>query len=170
MEANTLIEFNELRKVLEEYAEFVADEYKRTLQRDGRPASGRLVQSIKTNVIVGESSFEVTMTLEDYWKWIEDGTSGRSPQAKIYRPDRKFPPVNKILEWVKVKPNLPKPSNLSPEQFARKIAGKIYWYGTEGKPSLADAKKTTQEKFIARIGEALNKDMGYYIRKIMPVG
>lgn len=166
--ADDLINFDHLREVLEEYGEAVAEQYKANLVRDGRPASGKLQQSIVTRVRVNGGDYIVEMDLEEYWKWIEHGTGGRSPLAKIHNPRRKFPPVNKLLEWVKVKPGLPRPQNLTQEQFARKIAGKIYWYGTEGKPSLEDAKRDVAAEWRERIEEALHHDMYYYIRKILP--
>lgn len=168
--ADELINLDNLLAVLEEYGEAVAEQYKANLVRDGRPASGKLQDSISTHVRVDGGDYIVEMDLEEYWKWIEHGTGGRSPLAKIYNPNRKFPPVNKLLEWVRIKPRLPKPQGITEEQFARKIAGKIYWYGTEGKPSLEDAKRDVTAEWRERIEAALQHDMYNYIRKVLSPG
>jgi hypothetical protein len=38
----------------------------------------------------------ISLNLQDYWKYVEDGT----------RPH--FPPIEDILQWIKVKPVLPR--------------------------------------------------------------
>lgn len=169
--ADDLIKLDNLLAVLEEYGQAVAEQYKLNLQRDNRPASGALERSINTRVRTERGEFIVEMDLESYWKYIEYGTGGRSPNAKIYNPTRKFPPVSKLLEWIRVKPVLPRPDASgkipTPEKLARQIAGKIYWYGTEGKPSLQDAMTDTTEAWRERIQEALGHDLENYIRVVL---
>jgi len=166
-----LINFDNLRAVLEDYGRAVAARYKENLVRDGRPASGALERSITTRVRTERGEFIVEMDLENYWKYIEYGTPGRSPEAKMFDPTRKFPPVNKLLDWVRIKPVIPRPDDKgkipTPEQLARQIAGKIFWYGTEGKPSLGDAMRDVTEEWRERIQEALGHDLEYYIRKVL---
>lgn len=166
-----IINLDNLRAVLEDYGRAVAQRYKENLVRDGRPASGALERSITTRVRTDRGEFIVEMDLEEYWKYIEFGTGGRSPSAKIYDPGRKFPPVNKLLEWVRVKPVIPRPGGdgkiPTPEQLARRIAGKIFWYGTSGKPSLTDAMRDVTDEWRERIQEALGRDLGNYIRKVL---
>lgn len=161
--ADELINLDNLRQVLEDYGKAVAEQYKSNLRRDGRPASGRLEQSITTHVEVDGGDYVVQMDLEEYWKWIERGTKGRLNG----NPSRKFPPVSAIERWISIKPSLPVPQGLTPQQFARKIAGKIYWYGTEGKPSLEDAKADVTAAWRDRIEQALQHDMYNYIRKVL---
>ena len=161
--ADELISFPNVEAVLREFADAVAAQYKDNLRASGRPASGALEKSITTEVRIGERSWSVTMTLEDYWKYIEYGTRGRHTG----NPHRKFPPLDKILAWVQIKPNLPKPTDLTPEQFARRVAGKIMWYGTTGKDDLARAKRDTIAEFEGRLAEALRLDVTDYIHKIL---
>lgn len=159
-----LINFDKLSAALAEFADFAAEQYKANLIRDGRPASGELMNTITTSIRQGEKEWVVSLNLQDYWKYIEYGTKGR----KTGNPGRKFPPVNKILQWVQIKPGLPKPATLPEQQdLARRIAGKIYWYGTKGKPSLEDAKQFAIAKYRQQISEALGHDMIDYIRKIV---
>lgn len=74
--------------------------YKSTLENKGKRATGNLMNSIKGKVKISGKYIIVSLNLEDYWKYVE---YGRKPG--------KFPPVNKIREWIRVKPILPQPSS-----------------------------------------------------------
>lgn len=163
--AEDLITFDHLRAVLEDYGRAVAEQYKANLVRDGRPASGKLEKSITTHVEREGRFFVVQMDLEEYWKYIEHGTRGR----KTGNPTRKFPPVDKLLQWIQVKPGFPRPATLEGKlKEARRIAGKIYWYGSKGAPSLQDAKETVTRSWRDRLEEALQHDIYDYILKVLP--
>lgn len=169
--ADGLLNFDNLRSVLEGYGEAVAAQYKANLARDNRPTGAdSLRNSIKTHVEVGENSYTVEMDLKDYWKWIEHGTKGR----QTGNPTRKFPPVNVLLNWIQVKPVIPRPDSKGripkPESLAFLIGRKIREFGTEGKTSLGDAKETTWNEWRTRIEEALRADMYDYVRQIMTGG
>ena len=90
-----LMELTELHKVLQDYAKDVTDRYKDVLANNGHIASKDLVNSIKTEVKVGDAAYEVTMTLKDYWKYVENDT----------RPH--FPPPSALIKWIEVKPVIP---------------------------------------------------------------
>ena len=80
-----LINFTELRKVLQDLADDIRENYKEHLQWNDRytergvPSgySQRLIDSVKTQVEVGDRAWEITMTLNDYWKYVEDDTKPR---------------------------------------------------------------------------------------------
>lgn len=158
----------ELRAVLEEYGQAVAEQYKKNLERDNRLASRKIVTppSCTTRVSVDGREWEVTMTLEDYWKYIEYGTKGRVNG----NPGRKFPPVDKILSWIQVKPVIPRPDAKgripSPQSLAFLIGRKIRDFGTKGRADLTEAKMEVTERYRQRIAEALGHDMENYIRKV----
>lgn len=162
--ADELNDMPALRAVLEEYGRAVADEYIANLKRDGRPASGELIQSITTRVAVNGKEWEVQMSLADYWKYIEYGTKG----WYTGNTSRKFPPVSALLKWIQVKPGFPTPATL-PEQkrLAFLIGRKIRDFGTQGRADLTEAKMSVTERFRGRIAEALGHDMTDYIRKVL---
>lgn len=165
--ADELINFDNLRAVLEEYGRAVAEQYKSNLRRDGRPASGDLIQSITTRVVSGDREWEVQMSLKDYWKYIEYGTRGRLTG----NPGRKFPPVSAILRWIQVKPVVPRPDARgripSPQSLAFLIGRKIRDFGTKGRADLTEAKMTVTEQWRDRISAALGHDMAVYIERIL---
>lgn len=170
---NDLINFDELNAILAEYAREAEEMYKYQLSLGNKTASRKLMDTIKSNVVVGENAYEVTLTLQHYWKYIEGGRKGTesSPPGAKYK--AAFPPVGAILDWILVKPVLPRPSadgkmeKLRPKSLAYLIGRKIEEEGIE--PHLA--LKTTQEELMKiyreRLSAALGHDVGNYIRKLI---
>lgn len=156
--ADSLLNFENVRQVLEDYADFVTAEYRGNLSRSGRNASGKLSSSVRAYVESGERWYEVRMRLEEYWKYVENGT----------RPH--WPPVDAILRWVEIKPVIPRPDSRgripTPKQLAYLIARKISRVGTQGKPDLAEAEEQANARFMARLEEALQADAGAYITRV----
>ena len=151
MESTTLSEFPKVYEVLERYAKEFIEQYKLNLVESGRPASGRLADSLGYKVNLGTNVYAVDISLLEYWKYIEDGT----------RPH--WPPVDAIREWIKVKPVIPRPmanGKLPTEsQLAYLIGRKISRVGTEG---INDFERANQEIFSRMemsIAEAVTEDL-----------
>jgi len=74
--------------------------------------------------------FTISLELEEYWKYLENGTKPH------------WPPVNKILEWIKVKPVLPRADKNgkipTENQLAFLISRKISKVGTPATHLLRD--------------------------------
>lgn len=145
-----MIEFRNLQEALAQYAQAIADRYKTNLEGSGRRASGQLISSVNTIVIVNDNEFAIDLNLEDYWKYVENG-----------RAAGKFPPPEKILEWIRVKPILPTPmanGKLPTEnQLAFLIGRKIANEGFEGTQDLQHTMEEVDYEEI--IVEALDKDI-----------
>ena len=162
-----LIDLTELQKVLQDLANDIRDNYKEHLQFNDRYTergvptgySDKLIDSVKTQVVVGDNAYEVTMTLNDYWKYVEYDTKPH------------FPPPNKILEWVEIKPVIPRPLASgkipSPKQLAFLIGRAIYEHGTKGSHDLEKVKEGIIPFYKEKIAAALGHDMENYIRKIV---
>lgn len=162
-----LIDLSELQKVLQDLANDIRDNYKEHLQFNdryterGAPTgySEKLIDSVKTQVVVGDNAYEVTMTLNDYWKYVENDTKPH------------FPPPNKILEWVEIKPVIPRPLASgkipSPKQLAFLIGRAISEYGTTGTHDLEKVKDGVIPWYKEKIAIALGHDMENYIRKLV---
>ena len=142
--------FKRLQEALAQYAQAIADQYKTNLESSGRRASGELISSVNTNVTVDGNEFVIELQLEDYWKYVEEG---RGPGG--------FPPVNKILEWIKLKPILPYPDKNgklpTENQLAFLIGRKIANEGFEGTNDLSNTMEDVDYKAI--IEEALDQDV-----------
>ena len=151
METSTLSEFPKVYEVLERYAKEFIEQYKINLVQSGRPASGRLADSLSYKVDMGANVYAVDISLLDYWKYIESGT----------RPH--WPPVSAIREWIKVKPVIPRPFENgklpTEDQLAFLIGRKISRVGTEG---INDFERANQEIFSRMemsIAEAVTEDL-----------
>ena len=145
-----MIAFQHLQEALAQYADAITDRYKTNLEYSGRRASGELITSINSKVTVNGNEFSIELNLEDYWYYVENGRSAG-----------KFPPPEKILEWIRLKPILPEPmanGKLPTEQqlaflIGRKIAN-------EGFQGTNDLKRTMEEvDFEQIIQDALDLDI-----------
>lgn len=125
------------------------------INRNGTNASGKLSKSIKGIVKKNGKWIEISVSLEDYWKYIEYGT----------RPH--FPPINAIKQWIKVKPILPRPlpngKLPTTDQLAFLIGRKISKVGTKPQPFL---QKTISEfNLIDKIYDLLSEEIEQQINK-----
>ena len=104
-------------------------ELKNKLKANDSYASGDLVNSIRGIVKQNGKYVVISIQLEDYWQYVENG-----------RKAGKYPPINAIKNWISVKPVLPRPlkSGKLPtdNQLAYLIGRKISKVGTKEKPFL----------------------------------
>lgn len=149
------LEFKHLKNVLTDYAMALQSRYKDNLLKSDRVASGNLINSIHYQLDFQDTVFTISLNLEDYWKYIEYGTKPH------------FPPVDKILEWIKIKPVLPYPNKNgklpTPNQLAYLIGRKISEVGTKGSQDLEDTLENLNRDYEQLISEALAKDVDEYI-------
>lgn len=158
-----LIQLNELLQVLMDLARDIEDNYKEQLAASGRYTTEyALIDSVRTQVRVGDSGYEVVMNLNDYWIYVENGTKPH------------FPPPDKILTWIQIKPIIPRPDALgrtpTENQLAYLIGRKIAREGTEGTHDLEKTKDAIIPFYRERIAQALGHDMENYIRKVLVTG
>ncbi len=158
-----LIDLTELQNVLQDFAKDIRENYQEHLEHSGRYTTERsLIDSVKTQVVVGDNAFEVTMTLKDYWKYVEDDT----------RPH--FPPPSAIMRWVEIKPIIPRPFDNgripTQKQLAYLIGRKIADVGTKGSHDLAVTKENVLNWYRDKIAEALGRDAEKYLRSVITNG
>ena len=96
-----MLEFSNVKSVLNDFGKFLVEEYQDALILNDAIASNTLYKSVTYIVENGNNSFEVKLSLEDYWKYIENG-----------RKPGKFPPISAIKRWIEIKPVLPRPITL----------------------------------------------------------
>lgn len=152
------MEWKNLMETLEAYALALEEEYRGQVL-DSSYASGRLFDSVRSIISIDGEYIEVSLNLEDYWKYLEDG---RSPG--------RFPPVDKIREWIRVKPIVPFPDSRgrvpSPDQLAFLIGRSIAENGIEGKHLLEKSMENTRD-WMALIDEAIEMDVREEIDEIL---
>lgn len=155
-----LVNLDSLLRVLMDLARDIEDNYKEQLAASGRYTTEyNLIDSVRTEVRVADKGYEIVMHLKDYWKYVEEDTKPH------------FPPPSKILEWIQIKPIIPRPDKLgripTEDQLAFLIGRKIARVGTKGSHDLEKTKDAIIPFYRERIKEALGHDMESYIRKLM---
>lgn len=142
------IKWEHLTEVLNRYGELLAVRYKSYVPE----ASGKLVQSVKYEFKHNDRIYEVGLWLEDYWKYVEYG-----------RKAGKFPPIDKIKEWISVKPILPRPMKNGKlptiNQLAFLIARKIAREGIEPKNILKRTVEEVNNEMLMSIKMAIMEDL-----------
>lgn len=154
------IEWNNLRRVLQEYGDYFIQLARNDLGANGSNASFALNDSMRTIVNIFDDRMEVDIELEDYWYYVEHG-----------RKAGKFPPVNKIKEWISVKPVMPYPDKKgripTVDQLAFLIGRKISKEGTDPQPFFEKNIKPTYEHFQDAIAYAIDADLGEYVERVV---
>lgn len=119
------LELTTIKKITDDFVV----ELKNRLKANDSYASGDLVNSIRGIVKQNGKYILISIQLEDYWQFVENG-----------RKAGKYPPINDIKKWISVKPVLPRPlkSGKLPtdNQLAFLIARKISKFGIKPKPFL----------------------------------
>lgn len=127
-------------------------EYASNILDSGHSSSGNMVLKMNKKIYWKNSHFIISIVLPDYWKYLEEGTKPH------------FPPVEKIREWIRVKPILPRPKNgklPTENQLAYLIGRKISKVGTEGTHLLRE----TKNEFNI-VGKIYNAFCEYYMQNI----
>lgn len=158
METNSLT-FTNLEKAINDFISDFVNTYKGLLIRDNKKATGDLIRSIKPIEIQFETNkYSGSISLANYWKYVE---YGRRPG--------KFPPPNKILDWIKIKPVIPRPVNgIKPteKQLAFLISRKIARDGIEAGNQFKEALDLTWAKNKNYISDAISTDLAANIELI----
>lgn len=141
------IKWDNLYRVLNEYADYFVQVAQDNIQANGNYASGQLSQTMgEEREITFENDYlSVKVSLMDYWVYLENGTGPH------------MPPIDAIRRWVEVKFNVPEI-----EGIAWAVANKIKKEGTDAHPFFEQSKSVALEQFENSIAYALQEDMlGY---------
>lgn len=164
MAEKTLIDFPNLVAVLQEYGQRVEALYRDELIKEGKNASYNLLDSIQYIYQHKGNEYSISLSLAHYWRYIEYGR----------KPNSKFPPINAILDWIKIKPVIPSPDKNgripSPKSLAYLIGRKIANQGIPAQPLLKNAVTATNEQMNDAIIEALHKDLDANMTAILVSG
>ena len=172
--AEQLLDLIELQKVLQDYARDAEEIYKYQLSLGGKTASRKLMDTLKSRVDVNGTEYDVTLSLEYYWKFVEGGSKGTesSPPGAVY--PAHFPPVKALTDWILIKPVLPRPDfngnmeQLKPKSLAFLIGRKIKEHGIEPHPALKTTQEELDKMYREKLSIALGHDISNYIRKVLP--
>lgn len=153
--------FANVFETLDEYRREFERVYKLHLEENGHKATGNLISSISTYTEVkGDGVVEVWLDCAEYYRWVDKGRSAG-----------KWPPRDKILDWIRVKPIIPRPDKNgklpTEQQLAFLIQRKIGEEGTEGTGDLQHTLEELNGTYMLRLQEALAKDWQKYADGIL---
>lgn len=141
----------EITQVIQDLVDSIADIYRQNLESS--KATGNL-QNFQTHITLNDTTLSVSFELEDYWKYVE---YGRTPG--------KQPPIDKIEEWIRVKPIVPDPINgkiPDTRQLAYLIARKI---GREGTPAQHPLSNTMWSEEVNILINAIKRNISEQVYK-----
>ena len=75
------------------------ERYKQSIRESGHDASGELASTDTYKVAFNGKYLEISFNLQDYWKYIENGTKPH------------FPPMEAIERWITIKHIIPRTNN-----------------------------------------------------------
>lgn len=153
------MDYSNFLKVLEQLAKKYEQSYKDKLDVHNKNASSKLSDSVVGSVVYNQNHYEIVLTLESYWKYID---SGRKPGSKM-------PPPNEILKWIKVRGIQPINKSLSQKDLSFIISKSIAKKGIKANPIMQTLIDENQEVSYKLLFEALQKDINREVVKLVDV-
>lgn len=152
----TASDFKHTMKALNDFGQKIVDNYRAELEACNYQ-DGQLYRTLSYSVKMDNSSWLISISLEQYWKYIE---AGRRAGAKM-------PPLDVIEKWIKVKQILPRPLTLKSgksvvptiPQLSFLIARKIGRDGIRPRPFFKQSFEDAKREFLHKIEEAILADI-----------
>ena len=154
------MDFENTAKTIQDYAKRFIEVYRGRLEGFGYE-NGKLYKTLDYSISNEGITWVVTIHLEDYWKYIEDGR----------RPGAKMPPVEAIKKWIEYKKILPRPIQLksgktvlpSTQQLAFVIARSIGKNGIKARPIARETVDQLNNEFVSILKSSIQRDIHQYL-------
>lgn len=157
-----LFKLTHLTEILQELADNVRQGYVDKLVKNGRPTTeNTLASTVTAEVEVNGTNYLAVLNLQEYWKYVEEGTKPH------------WAPIKPLIHWVEVKPLIPRPeqANLPREKQLESMAYAVRWKiheeGTKGTHDLRETEDVLLGRYQELIAEALGRDTFEYIEKLI---
>ena len=152
----TASDFKHTMKALNDFGNFIITNYKSQLEAE-QMNNGELYRKISYSVSTVSSGWVISVSLADYWKYIENGR----------RAGAKMPPLEVIEKWIDVKQIKPHAMTLksgktvipTPPQLPFLIARSIGKKGIPPKPLFKNSFEAAKQQFIQVIKDAITQDI-----------
>ena len=149
-------DFKHTMKALNDFGQKIVDNYKAELEACGYQ-DGQLYRTLSYSVKMNNTSWLISISLEEYWKYIE---AGRRAGAKM-------PPLDVIEKWINVKQIIPHSMTLKSgktviptiPQLSFLIARSIGRRGIAPKPLFKNSFEAAKKQFIQVIKDAITQDI-----------
>lgn len=129
-------------------AEEMLNRYKQEVDYSGHKASGDLTNTAKSIVKFDGKYFEIYFNLQEYWKYLENGTKPH------------FPPIDAIERWITVKHIIPSSNSgkvPTTKQLAFLIARSINRNGTKPTKLLQKSIDNSTDLIDALVDSIINQ-------------
>ena len=151
----TASDFKHTMKALNDFGKFIITNYKSQLEAE-KMNNGELYRNIKYSVSTGTGGWVISVSLANYWKYIE---YGRRPG--------KMPPLEVIEKWIDVKQIKPHSMTLksgktvipTPPKLPFLIARSIGRRGIAPKPLFQKSFVAAKKQFMQVIIDAITQDI-----------
>lgn len=152
----TANDFKHTMKALNDFGKFIITNYKSQLEAE-QMTNGELYKKISYSVSTDNSGWVISVSLADYWKYIENGR----------RAGAKMPPLEVIEKWIDVKEikshsmTLKSGKTVVPTipQLSFLIARSIGQRGIPPKPLFKNSFEAAKQQFIQVIKDAITQDI-----------
>lgn len=153
-----------LYRVLNEYADYWIRTAQEKIQQNGNIASGDLVSTMgaQREISFKNDYISVKVSMLEYWQYVEKGSKPH------------WPPIDAIKKWIEVKPVIPQVMTLTRhtktkgdvqyqvlptvKQLAYLISRKISIEGTPAHPFFEEAQNEAMQHFEDAISYAIEED------------
>lgn len=150
------IEFNKLKKVLDEYCTDVKKLYEKKSRN--KFSTHELLNNFIVKATFNDNVFSVKLNTVDYFQYVEEG-----------RRPGKFPPLFQIEEWINRKGILPKPDSNgklpTQKSLAYMIGRKIANEGYKPTHYLAETMNELNKVYEKKFQEAFDADVAEFLKK-----
>lgn len=154
-----MLDWKYTTQVLQQFGQRLVETYRENIKE--HRASGLLQDTCRWIINTGNESIELSLSLQDYWTYIETGTKPH------------WPPVDAIKKWVEIKPVLPYPGQdgklPTPAQLAFLIARKISIEGTKPDNALERSVDEVLNEFSEALDEAITRDLDEELSAILSI-
>tara|TARA_R110000822_G_scaffold51737_1_gene134473 strand:- start:60 stop:581 length:522 start_codon:yes stop_codon:yes gene_type:complete len=160
-----MLEFDNLKKGLQSFANNIVVDAKANLQRKDKVVSGELYNSIKaTGVVLSKNSLEIGVLMADYGGFIDKGVSGTETKYNTkYSYTNKMPPPSAFDGWSVrrgIAPRNEKGQFLTRKSLQFAIAMSVFKHGIKPSNFLTEA----VQKNIPLLPESINKRFGLDVK------
>ncbi len=137
----------EIKALMNRTGELITDKMIDTLISNGSLATGQLARGISYQVLETEDGIITKITIPGYGEFVDKGR----------RAGAKMPPVQPIIDWVRVKRI--KTPQYTTEQLGWAIAKSISKKGIRPKPFIENSVQFVLQNFTEQLGEAAALDL-----------
>lgn len=148
---------------------FLVTELTTELVRKQKKASGGLVKSFRSEVNGTGDGYEISVIAASYFKFVDAGVNGtQRNRGSKYSYKNKKPPVQSLIDWVKVRSIATGDKEARSAAFA--IQNYIYKNGVQGINILEEVLRKASDQYVNKIADSMITQVSVKIDNIIKNG